>query len=274
MFEPPLALASLSGEADADWALAGRNLAGAAFLGGIALDEPSRAAARDLVARDRQEFLPADPVAFIDEQLSRVAAANRAVGPSIRPGINVRTTTAEPLEAVAERCRAYDAICELNAHCRQSELTAVGCGETLLTETDRLRAFVASAADTGAKVSVKVRAEVDGCALVRVAEAIESAGGDAIHIDAMDSPGVVARVADATDLFVIANNGVRDRETVRTYFDAGCDAVSVGRPSRDPTGAIMRRVAAAVASEVGASGENPANERIVSDGGTNRWVGR
>ncbi len=272
MFEPPLALASLSGEADANWALAGRNLAGAAFLGGIALDESSREAARALVARDRREFLPADPVTFIDEQLSRVATAGRSTGPSIRPGINVRTTTVEPLEAVAERCREHDAICELNAHCRQPELTEIGCGETLMADTDRLSRFVARAAGTGAAVSVKVRAEVEGCALVRVAEAIESAGGDAIHIDAMDSPGVVADVADATDLFVIANNGVRDRETVQTYFDAGCDAVSVGRPSRDPMRAVMRRVANAVATAAGASDPTEADERIASDGGSDRVI--
>lgn len=251
MFEPRLALASLSGEADADWALAGAGVAGAAFLGGIALDEPSRRGARALVARDRQEFLPTDPLVFIDEQLSKVDARRRSDGPSIRPGINVRTTTVEPLEAVAHRCCTYDAICELNAHCRQPELTRVGCGETLMADTDRLVEFVSTAADTGATVSVKLRAEVEGCDLVSLAEAIEAAGGDAIHIDAMDSPGVVADVADATDLFVIANNGVRDRASVRTYVDAGAAAVSVGRPSRDPTGAVMDRVADAVAGAVG-----------------------
>jgi len=51
-------------------------------------------------------------------------------------------------------------------------------------------------------------------------------------------------VVDATDLFVIANNGVRDDETVREYVEYGADAVSVGRPSDNPR--VLERVRAAV----------------------------
>ncbi|RJX42829.1 dihydropyrimidine dehydrogenase [Halonotius aquaticus] len=243
MFEPPLALASLSGEADAEWALAAADHAGAAFLGGIALDEPAREAARQLVARDREEFLPADPLAFIDAQLQTVATDTA----SIRPAINVRTTTADPIRAAAAICADYDAILEINAHCRQAELCAVGCGESLLADSSRLADYVAVAAEEGAAVSAKVRAAVDGVDLVAVAEAIEAAGGDAIHIDAMDTEPVVGAVADATELFVIANNGVRDADSVREYRRFGADAVSVGRPSRDPDGQVLRRVADAVA---------------------------
>ncbi|MFQ3474783.1 dihydropyrimidine dehydrogenase [Halonotius sp. F2-221B] len=243
MFEPRLALASLSGEADAAWALAAADYAGAAFLGGIALDEPAREAARKLVARDREEFLPPDPLAFIDAQLAAVANADA----TIRPGMNVRSTTAAPIREAASICAEYDAIIEINAHCRQDELCAVGCGESLLADSDRLAEYVAVAAETGAAVSVKVRAEVDGVDLVGVAEQIEAAGADAIHIDAMDSESVVGDIAAATDLFVIANNEVRDAASVREYLGYGADAVSIGRPSRDPDGAVFGRVAAAVA---------------------------
>ena len=263
MFEPRLALASLSGESDAAWALAGADHAGAALLGGIALDEPSREAARALVARDRREFLPTDPLAFLDRQLSRVAAAGDATNmddaadsvghdgtasPSIRPGINIRSTTVEPIGAAAAICADHGAICELNAHCRQPELRAVGCGETLLADPDRLATFVARAVSEGPDVSVKVRAELPDVDLVAVAETIADAGATAIHIDAMDSPAVVGRVAAATDLFVIANNGVRDRASVAQYLDRGADAVSVGRPSREPDGPVLRRVARALAA--------------------------
>ncbi|ESS08911.1 MAG: hypothetical protein A07HN63_01119 [uncultured archaeon A07HN63] len=158
MFEPRLALASLSGEGDARWALAAADHAGAAFLGGIAIDEPSRAAARDLVDRDREEFLPADPLAFVDEQLAAVAGSPAA----IRPGINVRSTSVEPIREVAAICADHDAILEINAHCRQPELCDVGCGETLLADTERLAEYVAAAAEHAPAVSVKVRAEVDG----------------------------------------------------------------------------------------------------------------
>lgn len=238
MFRPPLALASLSGEADADWARAGSEYAGAAFLGGIALDAEARAAAREMVARGREEFLPEDPVAFIDRQLAALEDA------PIRPAFNVRSTTPEPIVDAARVCRERDAFLEINAHCRQNELCAVGCGETLLRDADRLREYVSRAAATGATVGVKVRAEVPGVDLAALARDLEAAGAAFVHVDAMDAESVIADVVDAADLFVIANNGVRDDETVREYADYGADAVSVGRPSDDPV--VLERVLAAV----------------------------
>ena len=240
-FEPRVALASLSGAADAAWARAGADHAGAAFLGGLALDGPTRAAARDLVARDREEFLPPDPLAFVETQLDALADA------PIRPGVNVRAASPDPIAEVAAACAARDAIVEINAHCRQPEMCAAGCGETLLRAPDRLRAFVAAAADAGAATSVKVRAEVSGVDLPAVARAAAGAGADAIHVDAMDAEPVVGAVADAApSLLVIANNGVRGARSVREYLAHGADAVSIGRPSSDPV--VRRRVRRAVAA--------------------------
>ncbi|MFB6183505.1 MAG: tRNA-dihydrouridine synthase [Haloarculaceae archaeon] len=239
-FAPRVALASLSGHSDAAWARAGSEYAGAAFLGGVALDEPTREAARAMVERDRSEFLPDDAAAFVDRQLSVLADA------PVRPGVNVRTTSLGPLRTVAATCARHDAMVEINAHCRQDEMCRAGAGETLLGEPDRLCEQVAAAAATGATVSVKVRTEVDGVDLPAVARAVEDAGADLLHVDAMDSESVVADVADATDCFVVANNGVRDERTVREYLDYGADAVSVGRPSDDPV--VLARVRAAVRS--------------------------
>ena len=242
MFTPRLALASLSGRSDAEWAIAGAQEAGAAFLGGIALDEPARAAARRMVDRDRTEFLPPDPIAFVDGELGALTDV------PIRPGINVRSTTIEPIERVAAVCRGHDALLEVNAHCRQEELCAVGCGESLLAETDRLAAYVSAGVDAGATVGVKMRAEVPGVDLVETARRIEAAGASFVHVDAMDSEHVVGGIVDATDLFVVANNGVRDEATVAEYVEYGADAVSIGRPSDDP--AVRRRVAAAVDAQL------------------------
>ena len=242
-FSPPLALASLSGEADADWARAGADYAGAAFLGGIAIDADSRAAARDLVDRDRSEFLPDDPIDFIDRQLAALADV------PLQPAFNVRSATLEPIADAARVCRDRDAFLEINAHCRQDELCAVGCGETLLKDGDRLAEYVTQAAETGAIVGVKVRAEVPGVDLPALARDLERAGADFVHVDAMDTESVIADVVDTTDLFVIANNGVRDDATVREYVDYGADAVSVGRPSDNP--AVLARVRAAVDRQFG-----------------------
>ncbi|MFB9823180.1 tRNA-dihydrouridine synthase [Halobaculum roseum] len=251
--DPPLALASLSGDSDAEWARAGDDYAGAAFLGGIAVDAESRAAVREMVAdRDRDEFLPEDPLAWIDDQLDALADSEA----DLRAGVNVRATTPTAVRDAAAVCADHGAIVEVNAHCRQAELCAVGCGETLLSDTDRLSEYVAAAAGTGADVSVKVRAEVQSVDLAEVAGAVADAGADAIHVDAMDSEGVVGVVKDAAPgLVVIANNGVRGRRTVREYLAAGADAVSVGRPSDDER--VLRRVRTAVdewADEAGQPG--------------------
>lgn len=239
MFEPRVAVASLSGESDATWARRAAPHVGCAFMGGIALDDATRRAAREMVARDRVEFLPADPVAFVGEQLAALEPVD------VRPGFNVRTTTPEPLAAVAAVCADRGAVLEVNAHCRQAEMCAAGAGETLLREGDRLCEQVRAAARTGATVSVKTRTEVDGVDLPGLAGRLVDAGADVLHVDAMDSESVVRQVVDAAPgAFVVANNGVRDRETTREYLEFGADAVSVGRPSDNP--AVLSRVRTAV----------------------------
>ncbi|VTT86415.1 tRNA dihydrouridine synthase B like [Halorubrum sp. DM2] len=243
---PFLVAASLSGVADAEWARRAADHVDVALLGGVALDPASRAAARDLVARGREEFLPTDPLAFVADQLDAVADADAPA----RPGINVRSATLEPVRETAEICADRDAVCEINAHCRQPELRAVGCGESLLRDPDRLERYVAAAAEAGATTSVKVRAAVPGVDLVAAAETAAEAGADWVHVDAMDSEPAVGEVASALDdgppdATLVANNGVRGRETVAEYAAYGADGVSVGRPTEEPP--VLARVADAVA---------------------------
>ena len=248
---PPFPVAaSLSGRADADWARAASDHVDCAVMGGIALDPASRDAARELVARGRSEFLPNDPLAWIDRQLRATADA------PVVPGINVRSATVDPVHEAAAVCAARDAVCEINAHCRQPELRAVGCGEYLLRDRDRLADYVAAAAGTGATTSVKVRAAVPGVDLVAVADAVADAGADWLHVDAMDSEAVVSAITAGREtggpdrprdrLTVIANNGVRGAKTVAEYAAYDADAVSVGRPSDRPE--ALSRIADAVAA--------------------------
>ena len=240
MFEPRVALASLSGESDAEWARNGSEWAGAAFLGGLALDETTQEAASRMVRdRDRTEFLPADPHDFMERQLEAVADAD------FRPGFNVRAVDHQALERAAAICAEHDAILEINAHCRQPEMTELGAGQALLTDPAALARKVEVAASTGATVSVKGRTEVPGADLPALSERLTAAGADILHVDAMDSESVIGEIANRTDAFLIANNEVRDRASVREYLSAGADAVSVARPSTDP--AVLERVHTAVA---------------------------
>ena len=65
-----LLAASLSGVADAAWGRAVASHVDCALLGGLALDGPTREAARAMVARDREEFLPDDPVAWAEREFA------------------------------------------------------------------------------------------------------------------------------------------------------------------------------------------------------------
>lgn len=112
-----------------------------------------------------------------------------------------------------------------------------------MKDTDRLCEYVRTASETGATTSVKVRAEVAGVDLPETARRTSEAGADIVHVDAMDSESVIAAIVDTSGAFVVANNGVRDRETVREYLSHGAGAVSVGRPSDDPR--VLSRVCAA-----------------------------
>lgn len=234
LFDPPVALASLSGEADAAWARRGADYAGAAFLGGIALDEKTRSAAREMCDRDRTEFLPPDPVAFVDEQLDSLADV------PMQAGFNVRASDHEQLHRTAVVCADHEAIIEINAHCRQDEMCAAGAGESLLTNSEKLCSQVETASEAGATVSVKIRAEVPGVELPTLAAELDASGADILHVDAMDSEPVVEAVAERSSAAIIANNEVRNRESVEEYLGYGADAVSVGRPSDDPR--VLSRV--------------------------------
>ncbi|WP_410766843.1 tRNA-dihydrouridine synthase [Haloferax sp. DFSO60] len=256
MFQPRVAIASLSGESDAEWATAAESYVGAAILGGVALDDASQEAAQALVARGRSEFLTDDPFGFIDSQLAELRDSDLFVA------VNVRATNADPIRKAAAVCAEYGAGIEINAHCRQEELREIGCGETLLRDEERLCAYVEAAAESGTPVGVKARAELEGIELPKLASKLADAGATWLHVDAMDSESVVADIADAeSDLYLVANNGVRDRETVHEYLDYGADAVSVGRPSDNPT--VLRRVEAATTEWFDADSERDNDDREV-----------
>ena len=239
--DPPVVLASLSGTSDATWAAANAAHVGGAMLGGVALDEPTRGAARGAVARDREEFLPTDPIAFIDDQLRQLSTVD------VQAGVNVRASTPAAIEPVAEVCRARGAILEINAHCRQPECTAIGCGQALMRDPQARCAQVRAGAVTGAAVSVKLRTEVPGVDLVGLCDDLEQAGAAILHIDAMDSRSRIRDIARQVDTPIIANNNVRTAADVREYVGYGADAVSVGRASTRP--AVLQTVREAVPTD-------------------------
>ncbi len=219
----PIATAPMAGITDSKFAAKFRN-AGLIVLGGYNLDGRTNEAAKKEVVRGRHEFVSDDPMIFLEQEL--VASKDLTT-----IAVNVRAASLEPFVQAARLAKTYGAMLEINAHCRQPEMLELGAGEALLRDVPRLCEYITEIKKTGVVLSVKTRANVVND--VELAKAIEKAGADIIHIDAMHPPGVdigvIKRTRNSTDLFIIGNNSVVDLESAKDMFSHGADMVSVAR---------------------------------------------
>jgi TIM-barrel protein len=224
-FKNPIALAPMAGTVDSAFANQYASSAGLVVLGAFNLDKASIAVASALVARGRKEFISDEPVELIKKEI-------RAVTSGSAVAVNVRSTTLDPLIEAAKIVKEEGAILELNAHCRQPEMLEAGLGEALLRDLPRLSAWIRAIKETGVVLSVKVRANVvDDVELARL---IDKAGADIIHVDAGNEGfgtdlDAILNYRDATRLFLIGNNSVKDFETAKEIFTRGADMVSAAR---------------------------------------------
>lgn len=248
-FQPRLALASMSGDSNAEWAKVRSKWVGAAFLGAFNLDEETLGAASEMVGRGRTEFLPDDPWRFLNRELEKSHELDLVVG------ANVRSVEPERIHRAGRICAEYGCLLEINAHCRQSEMVDIGCGQQLLRSPQRLRDYVQAAAESDVLVSLKGRFEVDGADPVDTMNRAVEWGADIIHVDAMDSEPLVAEIEAP---FLIANNGVRNRKDVEEYFGFGADAVSVGRANNEPFLKKLSRVVDQLTDDRSVMRSNPA----------------
>jgi len=224
-FKNPIALAPMGGITDSHFANEFAKDAGLVILGGYNLDTATQQAASEMVKRGRKEFISDEPLKLIENELKSIKI-NSIVA------INVRSSTLEPLIEAAKIVKNANAIIEIDAHCRQPEMTKIGVGEALLHNLPKLQQMIHEVKNTGAIVSVKVRANVIDD--VKMAKAIEEAGSDILHVDAMKKGSgadleAIKKIRDATRLLLIGNNSVTDFEAAKEMFTRGADLVSVGR---------------------------------------------
>ncbi|MCZ7399084.1 MAG: methanogenesis marker 9 domain-containing protein [Candidatus Methanoperedens sp.] len=232
----PIALASMAGITDSRFASRFGN-AGLVILGGYNIDELTNEAARKEIDRGRSEFVSDNPIEFLEKELEAAKGITTIA-------VNVRAASVEPFIKAGQIARKSGAILEINAHCRQPEITALGAGEALLKDIPRLCEYIGEIKKTGVVLSVKTRANVVND--VELARAIEKAGADIIHIDAMHpdgmDTGVIKRVRNSTGLFIIGNNSVVDFESAKEMFSHGADMVSLARAVRSNPEIINRLV--------------------------------
>ena len=126
-------------------------------------------------------------------------------------------------------------IIEINCHCRQEELVAVGCGQSMLLRPD-LEDYVKEVVKKSkSKVSMKMRANVEGVDNLKIAKLAEDCGVDYLHIDAMKKGvrdadfDLIKQIADNTNIFIIGNNSINSISQAEKMLNAGANGISIAR---------------------------------------------
>jgi len=225
----PVGIASMAGIVDASYVLERAGHIGFAFIGGYSTDDPTMAAARSIAAGGgRKEFLYDDPVKELKAQIALMEKSDVVLG------INLRGSSPESFRSLA-KALGDTVVYEIDAHCRQPEMVAAGCGEFYLKNPDNLIAAIRALKEEGVTVSVKIRAGVaaDDRAL---AAALWKAGADILHVDLMDAGSAKLRqIRNSCPLLIIANNSITGFDRMREMLSHGADLVSLARKSDDRT---------------------------------------
>lgn len=202
-----------------------------ATLGGYSLDEPTIEASKKIISRGRKEF--DFPVDEIFSHISNEIKAIKTVHSNVKVSANVRSTTPQPIIEVGN-IKDLD-IVEINCHCRQEEILSIGCGQQMLNRSD-LSDFISQVADNvDSEVSVKIRANVDGIDTLKIANLIEDAGADYLHIDAMKKGvsdadwDLLEKICNNVDIKVIGNNSINSKQNLERMIDTGVDGFSIAR---------------------------------------------
>lgn len=222
----PIALASMAGVVDAAYTLARAAHVGVSFLGGYSVDRPTIAASRRMAENGRTEFLLDDPIPALKREVAALDGSGLVVG------LNLRSASPEALAEVAHAI-GPKVVYEVDAHCRQPEMTGVGAGEALVRRPELLEASIRALRDEGVSVSVKFRAGVAGDDRV-IARRCWEAGAEVLHVDLMDfGHPKIREIRNSVPLTLIANNSITSFDRMREMLSHGADLVSLARGANE-----------------------------------------
>jgi TIM-barrel protein len=208
-------------------------------IGGYNADQTAIKAGLKIIKRGRTEFdiSKEDLLHHITDEVRLIKSQKHYNG---QVSVNLRSSSPDPIIELS-KIPELDVV-EINAHCRQKELVESGCGQALLKDPEMLQDFTSKVVkNCKKKVSVKIRANVPGVDDVRVAKAIDDAGADYIHVDAM-KPGfdcadysLIESIKKNVDIFIIGNNSIRDLKSARRMLSSGADGISIARAAINGT---------------------------------------
>lgn len=202
-----------------------------ATLGGYSLDAKTIEASEKIIKRGRIEFhFPQDEIVnHIEKEVNLIKKQH----PNVKVSANVRSTTPRPIIEVSNIDNLD--IVEINCHCRQDEILAIGCGQNMLKRDD-LAEYIGDVVDNAScEVSVKIRANVDGIDTLKIAKLIENTGVDYLHIDAMKvgifdaDYDLLAKICSNTNIKVIGNNSIDSEQKIEKMLKTGVFGFSIAR---------------------------------------------
>ncbi|MDD3984380.1 MAG: tRNA-dihydrouridine synthase [Methanobacterium sp.] len=202
-------------------------------IGGYNADQKSIDAGLKIIKRGRSEFDIAQNhlKQHIINEIKIIKNNNNYNG---LVSVNLRASSPDPIIKISEISEID--IIEINAHCRQEELIEAGCGQALLRNSSLLKDFISKVVENcDKKVSVKIRANVAGVDIIKIVKAIDDAGADFLHVDAM-KPGfdtadydIIKSIKKNVDIFIIGNNSVKDLISAQNMLSAGANGISIAR---------------------------------------------
>ncbi|MCL2687401.1 MAG: tRNA-dihydrouridine synthase [Methanobrevibacter sp.] len=203
-------------------------------IGGYNTDDETIAAGLKILQRGRTEFHIKKE--NLKEEIEKEINIIKNQYPQVKVSVNLRATSPDPIIDII-KIKNLDII-ELNCHCRQEELLAIGCGQEMLSNPEHLNLFIKELAKkikNSQKLSVKIRANVPNINTLNIAKLIEESGADYLHIDAM-KPGkgyadlkIIEKIASETNIFIIGNNSITNIQTGKNMLNAGASGISIGR---------------------------------------------
>lgn len=202
-----------------------------ATLGGYSLDAETIEASEKIIKRGRNEFhfLQDEIIGHIKKEVNLIKKQH----PDVKVSVNVRSTTPQPIIEVS-KIDNLD-IVEINCHCRQEEILAIGCGQNMLKRGD-LADYIKDVVDNAScEVSVKIRANVEGSDTLKIAKLIENAGADYLHIDAMKAGifdadyDLLTEICSNTNIKVIGNNYIDSEQKIEKMLKTGVYGFSIAR---------------------------------------------
>ncbi|MDR2623858.1 MAG: tRNA-dihydrouridine synthase [Methanobrevibacter sp.] len=200
-------------------------------IGGYNTDKKTINAGEKILKRDRREFRISeeDVINHIENEVNSIKEDFNAL-----VSVNLRATTPDPIIEVS-KIKELDVV-ELNAHCRQKELVSINCGQSMMKNQRYFEEFLKELIKKSkSKISVKIRANVEGVDTLNISKIINKLNTDFLHVDCMKPKyphgdlEIIKKISENTDIFIIGNNSIVDLKSAKNMLYVGASGISIAR---------------------------------------------